>query len=183
MTLDEAARDLAEELAELAISVEPGRDEVIVRCEPARIPDVARALRDGRIGFEYFGFMTAADYPPGTEKGGPEGCMDLFYHLRALQAKVSVLIVASIPREGGSVRTLSDIYEGASWHERECYDLFGVVFAGHQDMTRILLPDDWRGHPLRKDYREDQNDLRYTPARQWPEVAVARAPETGAERG
>ncbi len=177
MTLTEAAQRVTEDLGALATGVVAEADEVRVACEVAVIADVVRALRDGSVGFDFFTFMTAADYPPGSEHGGEAGCLDLFYHLRSTRNGVAALVATTAARDGESVRTVSDLYRGADWHERECYDLFGVVFAGHPNLTRILLPDSWRGFPLRKDYDESMEDLTYTPDKRWPEIAADREPE------
>jgi len=60
-----------------------------------------------------------------------------------------------VPRDEPAIETITDLWPGANWDEREVYDLMGVEFVGHPDLRRILLPDDWVGHPLRKDYRDD----------------------------
>ncbi len=178
MTLEEAAKLVAEDLGDLASQVVAEADHVEIACDSETIAEVLRALRDGSVGFDYFTFMTAADYPPGSERGGEAGCLDLYYHIRSTSNGVAALVRTRAERDGKSVRTVSDLYMGADWHERECYDLFGVVFAGHPNLTRILLPDSWRGHPLRKDYDEAMEDLVYLPASRWPEIAADRMPET-----
>lgn len=70
-----------------------------------------------------------------------------------------VRLKADLPREGVEIPTVSDLWFTANWEERECFDLFGVTFAGHPDLRRILMPEKWEGHPLRKDY-EDRVDIR-----------------------
>lgn len=173
MTVPEAAELIQSELGTLAESVQVRDRDVLVRCEARSIREVLARLRDGSVACHYLTFLTAADYPP---SGASEGRMDLWYHLRSYGNHMEVLVTASIAREGESVRTVSDLFPTAVWHERECYDLLGVVFAGHPNLARILLPDDWRGHPLRKDYVEDADGLLYTPEKRWPEVAGARRP-------
>lgn len=177
MTLEQARQEIAEDLGALAESVEVAAEWVEVRCAPEQVAEVLRGVRDGRLRCDYFTFLTAVDYPPGSEEGGATGRFELFYHVRSLGERVAVLVRTWIERDRQSVRTVSDLYAGADWHERECYDLFGVVFAGHPDLTRILLPDDWSGHPLRKDY-VDRNELPWTVERQWPEIVADRAPDT-----
>ncbi len=63
-----------------------------------------------------------------------------------------IALKVRVPRDGGHVATVSDVWPAAEWHEREVYDMFGVTFDNHPDMRRILCPDDWVGYPLRKDY-------------------------------
>lgn len=73
----------------------------------------------------------------------------------ALGSRSVVRLKADLPRDGVDVPTVSDLWFGAGWEEREAYDLFGVRFAGHPDLRRILMPEAWHGHPLRKDYVDD----------------------------
>ncbi len=176
MTHAEAAQRILEDLAATGAEVEPCAEWVEVRCAAPALAEVVRGLRDGRVGFDYFTFVTAVDYPPGTEQGGAHGRFELFYHLRSLGNACAAVVRTWLERDRESIRTVSDLYAGANWHERECYDLFGVVFAGHPDLTRILLPDDWQGHPLRKDYVE-RNELPWTVSQQWPAIEPDRTPE------
>ncbi len=74
------------------------------------------------------------------------------YHLAALRTPDLVALRVETPRAAPLVPTVSGVFATANWHEREAFDLLGIVFAGHPDLRRILMPDDWPGHPLRKDY-------------------------------
>lgn len=103
--------------------------------------------------FDSLSCLTAIDH-------GPEkGTMELIYTLYSIPNHLTFHIQIILPRilEDGSlpeVPTVSHIWKTADWHEREAYDLVGVKFKGHPDLRRILLPEDWKGHPLRKDYEE-----------------------------
>ncbi len=108
-----------------------------------RLPELAKALKDR--GYRFFAFVTAVDY---------KEYLELVYLIRNLDTGDEAFFKVKI-QEGEPVPTLSHLYEGANWHEREVYDLFGVTFDGHPDLRRILLPEDWEGHPLRKDYPMD----------------------------
>jgi NADH:ubiquinone oxidoreductase subunit C len=98
------------------------------------------------LGFERFDFVTAVDRGENFE---------MVYRLQSSEFGVGIFLKAEVPREGAAIQTLTDLWPAADWHEREVYDLFGIDFPGHPDLRRILLPDDWVGHPLRKDYQDD----------------------------
>lgn len=118
-----------------------------------RLTEVARALRDGpELGFALLADITAADYHPREPRFeviyllaslGVEGFGDV---ARRLRMKVRV------PGEHSHLPTVSDVWPAANWAEREVYDLFGVHFDDHPDLRRLLMPEDWEGFPLRKDY-------------------------------
>ncbi len=92
----------------------------------------------------------------GIDNGPDAGTMDVIYHLYSIPTNVQLGLQVSLPREQAVVPTISSIWRTANWHEREVYDLLGIQFEGHPDLRRILLPNDWEGHPLRKDYDEQQ---------------------------
>jgi NADH:ubiquinone oxidoreductase subunit C len=84
--------------------------------------------------------------------------MEVVYHFKSTQLNHSVVIKAKInTREKPEIETVSDIWRTAEFHEREVYDLFGIVFKNHPDLRRIFLDDDWEGYPMRKDYVDEVN--------------------------
>ena len=105
------------------------------------------ALRD-TPGLEFVAFsnVTAADFHP---RRNPR--YDVVYHLVSPHRRARVRL-KTLVHLGDPVPTISDIWPGADWCEREVFDLFGIVFEGHADLRRLMMPEDWEGHPLRKDY-------------------------------
>lgn len=85
--------------------------------------------------------------------------LELAYTLYSTQSEMSLVIAVELTREAPVVDTVSDIFKSANWDEREIFDLFGVKFTSHPDLKRILLPKDWKGYPLRKDYVQDDERL------------------------
>lgn len=121
--------------------------QVSIRIEPDRIVAVCTFLRDDAdTKFNYLSDLTCVHYPL-----GPERPLEIVYNLYSISRNERVRLKVAIA-EGASVDSVTDVWPSANWMEREVYDLFGVNFSNHPDMRRILLPPDWEGHPLRKDY-------------------------------
>jgi len=121
--------------------------QVSIRIEPSRIVEVCNFLRDdGDTKFNYLSDLTCVHYPM-----SPERPLEIVYNLYSISRNERVRLKVAIA-EGASVDSVTDVWPSANWMEREVYDLFGVSFRNHPDMRRILLPPDWEGHPLRKDY-------------------------------
>jgi NADH-quinone oxidoreductase subunit C len=121
--------------------------QVSIRIEPDRIVAVCTFLRDdGDTKFNYLSDLTCVHYPLGSERP-----LEIVYNLYSISRNERVRLKVAIA-EGASVDSVTDVWPSANWMEREVYDLFGVNFSNHPDMRRILLPPDWEGHPLRKDY-------------------------------
>jgi NADH-quinone oxidoreductase subunit C len=111
-----------------------------------RLLEICRALRDDTpFHMDYCSFVSGTDLPA-------EGGIDVLYHLYSTTARHEVLLKVRVPRESPRVPTVTAIWSAANWHERETYDLLGVVFEGHPDLRRIMMTEDWSGYPLRKDY-------------------------------
>jgi NADH-quinone oxidoreductase subunit C len=138
---------LADALPTEAFTVVPGRDEIPTIVVPApQIAEVARVLRDHpALQFNVCLDVTAADYFPRAPR------FHVIYHLVSL-SRTFTLRVKVIVDDKTEVPTLSTVWASTNWQEREVWDLFGIVFTGHPNLTRLLTPDDWEGHPLRKDY-------------------------------
>ena len=118
--------------------------------DPQAIVEVCRYLRDeGDLKFEILSDLTGLDLPK-------ENKIQVVYHLYSYSQRHQIVLKADLPREDPRVSTMEGVWKAANWMEREVFDLFGVVFEGHSDLRRILLPEDWVGHPLRKDYVEQE---------------------------
>jgi NADH-quinone oxidoreductase subunit C len=145
ISMDELATRLGEafpgELSDIRIQ-DP--DTVIAQVEPAVLRGVARRLHDlPQIAFDSLTLISTVDY--GRH-------FDLVYHLYSFAANRYLELHVRLPRGKAVVDTISDVWPSANWYEREAWDMMGIRFLGHPDLRRILLKDDWIGHPLRKDY-------------------------------
>lgn len=124
---------------------------------PPEIPldrhvELAATLRE-RFGYSIFGFVVAVHYLAATPDGQEQ--IGLSYGLRSVGKGTKLASWQLLVAVGTSVPTLSHLFAGADWQEREQYDLVGVRFEGHPDLRRLMLSEDWKGHPLRKDYAID----------------------------
>ena len=120
---------------------------VVVKAE--QWGETARLCRDdSRLGFDLLSCISGVDYPEREE--GPE--IEVVYHLDSTVNHHGLTIKVKLPRSDPRVASVEEIWRTADWHERETYDLVGVVFEGHHNLVRILCAEDWVGHPLRKDY-------------------------------
>jgi NADH-quinone oxidoreductase subunit C len=118
-----------------------------IQVSVTQLLDTCRTLRDlSGLEFVAFSDVTAADFFPRREPR-----FDLVYHLvsphRRARVRVKVMVGTA-----ESVPSITSIWPGAGWPEREVFDMFGIVFEGHEDLRRLLMPEDWEGYPLRKDY-------------------------------
>jgi NADH-quinone oxidoreductase subunit C len=121
--------------------------QLSMRINPAAIVDVCTFLRDdAETRFNYLSDLTCVHFP--MRKDEP---LEIVYNLYSISRNERVRLKASIAEAAG-VESVTSVWPSANWMEREVYDLFGVNFKNHPDLRRILLPPDWEGHPLRKDY-------------------------------
>jgi NADH-quinone oxidoreductase subunit C len=158
--IDRLKRDLGDRISGAKLeAIDPW-----IEVTPAGLPDVARYLRDQPdLRFDFLSCISGVDYfekdPKKAEKAGWKPHLEVVYHLWSVPHKKSLVVKVMLPRwkndvpgEIPEVPSVSDIWSTANWHEREVYDLSGVRFVGHPGLRRILCPEDWVGHPLRKDY-------------------------------
>lgn len=102
-------------------------------------------LRDPRLKLDWLQCLSGVDYVA-------DGKFAIVYDLWSFDLGHVFALKASIPRDNPHIATVADLWPAADWHEREAFDMFGIIFDGHTDLRRILCPDDWEGFPLRKDY-------------------------------
>lgn len=136
-----------------------------IEVTPQAVPKVCGYLRDdAELKFNFLHCISGVDYcEPDTKKAAKvewQPHLEILYHLSSTVHKHRLVLKVILPRWKDDVEsqlpevpTVSDLWSTADWHEREVYDLSGVRFVGHPDFRRILCPEDWVGHPLRKDYQ------------------------------
>ncbi len=123
-----------------------GKGDPWINVDASRITDIAGFLKaDPGLDFDILVLVTGVDFPE-------EQRMEVVYHFLSTTKAHRLTLKASLSRENPECPSLSGIYPASLWHEREVYDMLGIKFSGHPDMRRILCPEDWEGHPLRKDY-------------------------------
>lgn len=127
-----------------------GDETIVIPREGLR--QIFRFLKeDPKLDFNFLTDITAVDY-----MGKEEPRFEVVYHLYSLRAKHRLRVKVPVPEEDPVVDSLTPLWPGANWLEREVWDMFGVRFLGHPDLRRILLYEEFQGHPLRKDYPVNQ---------------------------
>jgi NADH-quinone oxidoreductase subunit C len=135
------------------------RGETTLVVAKGAILDVLRTLRDEPLpGFDRLSDLTAVDYLD----LGREPRFAVVYHLMARRSLARLRVRALVPEEEPFIASAVELYPGANWLEREVYDMFGIGFLGHPNLTRILMPDDWEGHPLRKDFPIGAEEVQFS---------------------
>jgi NADH-quinone oxidoreductase subunit C len=122
------------------------RGELTLHVRRDKLVEVARVLRDD-LKFEMCLGVSGAHYP---DESGRE--LRALYPLLSLTRNQRIRIEVATPDDDRHIPSVVEIWAGNNWHERETYDMFGIIFDGHPALTRIFMPDDWNGHPQRKDY-------------------------------
>ncbi len=152
---DECIQYLREDLekqgidADKAITqVEVQHDELTLFIDKEYIRDVCQNLRDDQdLRFEMCFGVSGVHYP--NQKGQE---LHACYHFMSITYQRQIRLEVTCSEENPRIPTIVDIYPGNDWHERETWDLMGIIFEGHPSLTRTAMPDDWEGHPQRKDY-------------------------------
>ncbi len=121
-------------------------EEITLEIDPQRLVEAARFLKTGPAGLTLCSDITCADFPD------EPGRFRLAYHLFAPETGERIRLRVWAGAGDPEVPSVTGVWKTADWHEREVWDMFGVRFTGHPDLSRILMPYDWEGHPLRRDY-------------------------------
>ena len=123
---------------------EPGAGDACILIAPQALHDVCAMLRDDSgLRFDFLRLISSVDR---TE------CLSSVYHLYSYTHHHEAVIRVDLDRANPRVASVADLWPAAEWHERESFDMMGIVYEGHPYLRRILLPEDWAGYPLRKDY-------------------------------
>jgi len=124
--------------------LEAAEPYIVVR--PDVIEDLAYFCRDDeRLQFDLLSCISGVDYPP-------RNVIEVIYCLDSTSQNHWLIVKVALPRDNPRLRTVENVWRTADWHERETFDLLGVIFEGHHNLVRILCAEDWEGHPLRRDY-------------------------------
>ena len=137
--------------------VDHALDQAVLRVVPERYHELIETLRDDdELGFDYLDFVSAVDW--GAERG-----FDVTVQLWSTRFHHGVRVKVAVGADDPVIPTISDLYAGADWHERETWELFGIRFDGHPQLVKLLLPEQFEGNPLRKDFK-----LMSRVAKPWP---------------
>lgn len=135
---------VAAALEDLATSANDAFGELTIEIAPENIVEALRRLKHN-LKFERLTSVTGVDRYPAEPR------FEVVYHLQSVARKERLRLKARLSGENPAIDSACGVYRSANWYERETFDLFGVTFRHHPDLTRIMLPQDWEGHPLRKD--------------------------------
>ena len=144
----EIAELIKERYPEDVREIKEFRGQFAVSVKKDRIREILQYLHETPdLYFDHPQDLCGVDY-----LGKKDNRFEVVYHLYSIKHRHAIRIKAEVPENDSSIDSVMPVWVGANWHERECFDLFGITFKGHPDHRRILLPEDWDGHPLRKDY-------------------------------
>ena len=144
MTDTEARDRIAADFPDAVLA--PGGPAISVNVPSSQWRGVAQFVKD-ILGCHFFSFVSAIDWK--------DDGLEVIAYVENADERVCVLLKTKLGAGQTACPSLVPVYRGADWMERECFDMFGVVFEGHPDLRRMLLPDDWEGHPLLKSYAVD----------------------------
>ena len=148
MPIDELKKRLTDKHGSESLSADSSVKDGAFLLKSGSLVDVMRSLRDDE-GFDCLSNLSGVDYKD-------QGYVQVVYHLYSYKSRESLVLKANADREKCELPSVAPVWNSADWMEREVYDLLGVKFSGHPDLRRILMPEDWVGHPLRKDFVEPE---------------------------
>jgi NADH-quinone oxidoreductase subunit C len=157
-----------EALGEAITRDEEINGQLVIHVDRARIVDLCTLLRDDPgLRFDHLADVTAVDWLVYNPDGGPPGQgrtprFDVVYHLYSISLNHRLRLKVAVGEDDPTLPSVTPVWSAANWAERETYDLYGIKFSGHPNLTRILMPDDWQGHPLQKDYPLIEEEIEFS---------------------
>jgi NADH-quinone oxidoreductase subunit C len=171
LTSEEIHAALAAKFGESVGALQPPNKDPWVEVKAAAVRDVCAFLKtDPELRFDCLMNLSTVDWPKKNQ-------IHVVYHLFSYEKRHAFVFKVLLDRAAPAVASLEPIWKSADWLEREQYDLMGVQFEGHPDLRRIMLPDDWVGHPLRKDYAEQAQYHQISTTRESPLEGFVRLDE------
>ncbi len=159
MTFEEIQQRLAAKFGERIGALAPAKMDPFLVIAAADLVEICRFLKgDPDLAFDCLMNLSTVDWPKKNQ-------IEVVYHLWSYGKRHTFILKVALDRAKPEVASLDSVWRSADWLEREQYDLMGVTFTGHPDLRRIMMPDDWIGHPLRKDYAEQP---------QWHNITTTR---------
>ena len=148
LTEEKIHQKLAEKFGEAVGPLSDAKKDRFCTFNPAHLVELCRFLKtDPELSMDLLQDLTATDHPK-------QGQLRVVYHFYSYRHRHLFVAKVELPRDASELDSVEPVWKAANWMEREVFDLYGVVFRGHSDLRRVLLPDDWVGHPLRRDYVE-----------------------------
>lgn len=176
MTPEQIHTKLKEKFGDAVLELNEEVLDPYIKITPEKTFEIAKFLKeDPELNFDALMCLSGMDY-------GADANLGVVYNLHSMKHNHKITIRVDVPRDNPTVPSVEKIWRTADWHEREAYDLMGIHFEGHRDLRRILCPDDWEGHPLRKDYvvQEYYHGIRVPYQEDWEKFeTLQRNPERG----
>ncbi len=170
---------LTAKFGEAILSAKDNRGDLYVCVNRDKLVEIIQFLKDDEdLAFDYFVECVGADYSRWEHPRDLDGRFEVIYNLMSTTRTTRIFLKVSV-NDGQSIPTLKDVFMGAEYPEREVNDLFGVHFAGNEQSTRFLLPDDWVGYPLRKEYPLGGEDVLFDGGDRGPAVEDLMVPHAG----
>jgi len=170
---------LTAEFGEAILSAKDNRGDLYVCVDREKLVEIVQFLKDDEdLAFDYFVECVGADYSRWEHPRDLDGRFEVIYNLMSTTRTTRIFLKVSV-NDGQTIPTLKNVFLGAEYPEREVNDLFGVQFAGNEQATRFLLPDDWVGYPLRKEYPLGGEDVLFDGGDRGPAVEDLMVPHAG----
>ena len=175
MTSEEIIEKIKSDQEDNINSSDVNLGDAVIFITPEKIHDVMEYLKDDpELNFDYLSNITGADYL--NEEREPR--FEVIYELHSMDKNHSIRIRVGLEEEATTIATVSDLWKGALYPERELFDMFGFNVLGHPNLSRLIMPDEWEGNPLRKDYPLITEEVTFSHNREFKQDLVKSKPPT-----